>query len=108
MPILQAASLRYTPTLASLNHLSMRQTISPSFPGDAGILPAFSRSARFSVSQRQADRDAGALSVDLSTFRSERRGDERDFGLAQDTAPPGAVRVLDRNDSHRFWFRAAP
>jgi hypothetical protein len=23
------------------------------------------------------------------------------------TAPQKAVRVLDRNDSHRFWFRAA-
>jgi len=30
-----------------------------------------------------------------------------DFGLAQDYRAARAVRVLDRNDSHRFWFRAA-
>jgi hypothetical protein len=47
----------------------------------------------------------GALSV--IRFRPERRGDERDFGLATDyRAAERTVRVLDRNDSHRYWFRA--
>jgi hypothetical protein len=47
----------------------------------------------------------GALSV--IRFRPERRGDERDFGLAPDyRAAERTVRVLDRNDSHRYWFRA--
>ena len=30
-----------------------------------------------------------------------------DFGPAPDYRAAEAVRVLDRNDSHRFWFRAA-
>ena len=49
-------------------------------------------------------RQAGCLRY-LGHFRSERRGDERDFGRAQDYRAAGrTVRVLDRNDSHRFWF----
>jgi hypothetical protein len=47
----------------------------------------------------------GALPV--IRFRPERRGDERDFGLAPDyRAAVRTVRVLDRNDSHRYWFQA--
>ena len=30
-----------------------------------------------------------------------------DFSRARDDRAARAVRVLDRNDSHRFWFRAA-
>lgn len=31
-----------------------------------------------------------------------------DFGHARDDRAAQAVRVLDRNDSHRFWFEPAP
>jgi len=47
------------------------------------------------------------MGLDVIRFRPERRGDERDFGLAPDyRAALRTVRVLDRNDSHRSWFRA--
>src|SRR5882672_7228417 len=69
-------------------------------------LPFLAR-ARFSVSQRQAGRDAGALRVDFSISALSGAVTSETLASLKTTAPPGAVRVLDRNDSHRFWFRAA-
>jgi len=85
----------------------MQQTILSSFPWATGMLPAFSRSRSFSVSQRQAVRDVGALRVDFSISALSGAVTSETLASLKTTAPPGAVRVLDRNDSHRFWFRAA-
>ena len=41
-------------------------------------------------------------------FRSGGAVTSCDFGQAQDYRAAEAVRVLDRNDSHRFWFEPRP
>ena len=50
---------------------------------------------------------AYAPRVDLSNSALSGAVTSETLASLKTTAPPGAVRVLDRNDSHRFWFRAA-
>src|SRR5882724_8562792 len=51
-----------------------------------------------------AGRDATAPRVDLSISARSGAVTSETLASLKTTAPPGAVRVLDRNDSHRFWF----
>src|SRR5438093_12981669 len=78
------------------------------FPPGGRRHPAchFSLALVSKFSQRQAGRDACARRVDLSISALSGAVTSETLASLKTTAPPGAVRVLDRNDSHRFWFRA--
>ena len=49
-----------------------------------------------------------ALKLKLRLIRSGGAVTSDDFGHARDDRAAEAVRVLDRNDSHRFWFEPLP
>jgi len=74
----------------------------------AGNLPAFSPSRSFRCFATAGRQDDCAPRVDVSISALSGAVTSETLASLKATAPPGAVRVLDRNDSHRFWFRAAP
>jgi hypothetical protein len=49
-----------------------------------------------------------ALKLKVHLIRSGGAVTSDDFGHARDDRAAEAVRVLDRNDSHRFWFEPRP
>jgi len=49
-----------------------------------------------------------SLKLKLRLIRSGGAATSDDFGHARDDRAAEAVRVLDRNDSHRFWFEPLP